>query len=94
MGRIRDWFVLGWPPKMDFEGREISIIIDCLRSPRLFFPTDEGAAQRPWSMKVFSWTMKRDRWDWWELAVAALLGELVDPLHETERPKVDRVAWA
>ena len=54
MNRIRVWFVLGWPHKMDFEDREISIIIDCLRSPRLFFPTDEGAAHRPWSMKVFS----------------------------------------
>jgi len=94
MDRIRDWIVLGWPQKMDFEDREIPVIIDRLRSPRLFFPTDEGAAQRPWSMKVFSWTMKRDRRDWWELAVAALLGELVDLLREAERPEVDRVSWA
>jgi len=94
MDRVRDRFVLGWPHEMDFEDREISVIIDRLRSPRLFFPTDEGAAQRPWSMKVFSWTMKRDRRDWWELAVAALLGELVDLLRDAERPKVDRVAWA
>ncbi len=92
--RIRDWFVLGWPHKMDFKDREISVITDCLCSSRLFFQTDEGAAQRPRSMKVFSWTMKRDRRDWWELAVAALLGELVDLLRETERPKIDRVAWA
>ena len=38
--------------------------------------------------------MKRDRRDWWELAVAALLGELVDLLREGERPEVGRVSWA
>ena len=82
MDRIRDWFVLGWQHEMDFEGREMSVMVDCLRSPRRFFPAEEGDAHRPWSMKVFSWTMKRDRRDWWELAVAALLGELVELLRE------------
>ena len=86
MDKIRDWFVLGWSHKKDFEGPEISVIVDCLRSPRQFFPPDEADAQRPWSMKVFNWTMKRDRRDWWELATAALLGELVELLRYAERP--------
>ena len=45
-------------------------------------------------MKVFNWTMKRDRRDWWELATAALLGERVELLRDAERPLVDEVAWA
>lgn len=94
MDRLRDWFVLGWSRDIDFEMPEVTVMIDCLRSPRLFFPPNEEDAKRPWSMKVFDWTMKRDRRDWWELAVAALLGELVELLRDAERPDVDEVAWA
>ena len=94
MDRIRDWFVRGWSHDMDFEGREISVMVDCLRSPRMFFPAEEGDAHRPWSMKVFGWTMKRDRRDWWELATAALLGELVELLRDAERPPATQVPWA
>lgn len=94
MDRIRDWFVLGWPHDMEFEGQEVSVVIDCLRSPRLFFPPEEGDASRPWSMKVFNWTMKRDRRDWWELAIAAVLGEIVELLRDADRPKAQEPVWA
>ncbi|MDA0769035.1 MAG: hypothetical protein O2821_02285 [Chloroflexi bacterium] len=94
MDRIRDWFVLGWSQNMEFERPEVSVMVDCLRSPRLFFPLDEGDAQRPWSMKVFNWTMKRNRRDWWELSTAALLGELVELLRDAKRPPPTEVPWA
>ena len=94
MDRIRDWFVLGWSHKTDFERPEVAVLVDCLRSPRLFFPLEEGEARRPWSMKVFNWTMKRDRRDWWELSLAALLGELVELLRDAERPPPTEIPWA